>query len=80
MTKKEKEKIIDVLDLWLDNANKMTDSFLKDKRENLKKEIEIRLDKIYFLADFLHSCRFITDTEYLRYLDKHLELRNVIDC
>ena len=73
MTKNEKERMIYVLDLWIEKCESFYNSFedVLDKRPDAVKELEARLDKVYFLNEFLESGRFIETDKYLEVADRY---------
>ena len=73
MTKDEKKRMIDILDLWLKSCESFYNSF-KDcfiSRPDAVKELECRLDKVHFLNEFLEEGRFISTDKYLEIADRY---------
>ena len=73
MTKDEKRRMIDILDLWLKSCESFYNSF-KDcfiSRPDAVKELECRLDKVHFLNEFLEEGRFISTDKYLEIADRY---------
>ena len=73
MTKDEKKRMIDVLDLWLKSCESFYNSFKNCfiSRPDAVKELECRLDKVCFLNEFLEEGRFITTDKYLEIADRY---------
>lgn len=73
MTKEEKKRLIDILDLWIESCERFYKCFEEvfHTRPDAVKELECRLDKVHFLNDFLEECRFISTDKYLEIANRY---------
>lgn len=73
MTKAEKKRLVDVLDLWIENCESFYKGFKKDfsKRPDAVKELEVRLDRVHFINEFLYESSFISTDKYLEIADRY---------
>ena len=73
MTKQEKKRLIDVLDLWIDICESFYNSFEKDfcNRVDAVNELRTRCDRVCFMNEFLEECKFISTDKYLEIADRY---------
>lgn len=73
MTKAEKKRLVDVLDLWIESCERFYNSFKKDfiKRPDAVNELNVRCDKVYFINEFLEEGHFISTDKYLEIRDRY---------
>lgn len=81
MTKAEKKRLVDILDLWIESCESFYNSFKNDfiKRTDAVNELKARCDKVYFMNDFLEECRFISTDKYLEIADRYEKVLNGLD-
>ncbi len=73
MTKTEKKRLIDVLDLWIENCESFYNTFKNDfvKRADAVNELKARCDKVHFINEFLEEGHFISTDKYLEIRDRY---------
>lgn len=73
MTKDEKKRLIDILDLWIESCERFYNTFKNDfvKRPDAVNELKARCDKVYFINEFLEEGRFISTDKYLEVADRY---------
>lgn len=73
MTKKEKKKLIEILDLWIASCESFFDTFKGDfvKRPDAVKELEARCERVNFINEFLEEGGFISIDKYLEIADRY---------
>lgn len=81
MTKQERKKLIDTLDVWVKECETFYEAFKKDfsKRPDAVNELKARCDKVYFINEFLEEGRFITTDKYLEVADRYEKVLNELD-
>ena len=81
MTKAEKKRLIDILDLWIESCERFYDTFKNDfaKRLDAVNELKVRCDKVYFINEFLEESRFISTDKYLEIADRHEKVLDKLD-
>ena len=79
MNKAEKKRLVDILDLWIENCESFYNSFKKDfvKRPDAVNELKVRCDKVHFINEFLEEGRFISTDKYLEIADRY---EKILDC
>ena len=73
MTKDEKKRLVDVLDLWIESCERFYEAFKKDfiVRPDAVNELRARCDRVYFINEFLEEGRFISTDKYLEIADRY---------
>lgn len=73
MTKVEKKRLVDVLDLWIESCESFYTAFKKDfiVRPDAVNELRARCDKVYFINEFLEEGHFISTDKYLEIADRY---------
>ena len=73
MTKEEKKRLVDILDLWIESCESFYNTFKNDfvKRPDAVNELKERCDKVYFINEFLEEGRFITTDKYLEVAERY---------
>ena len=73
MTKDEKKRLVDVLDLWIESCERFYEAFKKDfiVRPDAVNELRARCDRVYFINEFLEEGRFISTDKYLEVADRY---------
>lgn len=73
MTKDEMKRLVDILDLWIENCESFYNGFKNDfiKRPDAVNELIVRCDKVHFMNEFLEECRFISTDKYLEIADRY---------
>lgn len=73
MTKDEKKRLIDILDLWIESCERFYEAFKKDfiVRPDAVNELRARCDRVYFINEFLEEGRFISTDKYLEIADRY---------
>ena len=73
MTKDEKKRLVDVLDLWIEGCERFYEAFKKDfiVRPDAVNELRARCDRVYFINEFLEEGRFISTDKYLEIADRY---------
>ena len=81
MTKAEKKRLIDILDLWIESCERFYDTFKNDfvKRLDAVNELKVRCDKVYFINEFLEESRFISTDKYLEIADRYEKILDKLD-
>ena len=81
MTKVEKKRLIDVLDLWIESCERFYNTFKNDfvKRPDAVNELKVRCDKVYFMNEFLEESRFISTDKYLEIADRYEKILDKLD-
>ncbi len=81
MTKAEKKRLIDILDLWIENCERFYNTFKNDfvKRPDTVNELKARCDKVYFMNEFLEESRFISTDKYLEIADRYEKVLDKLD-
>lgn len=79
MTKEEKKRLIDTLDVWVENCECFYNSFKNDfdKRPDAVEQLKYRCGQANTINEFLFSGKFITIEKYLEVFDRleKLELK-----
>ena len=73
MTKAEKKRLVDILDLWIESCERFYNVFKNDfvKRPDAVNELKARCDKVYFINEFLEEGCFISIDKYLEIADRY---------
>lgn len=73
MTKAEKKRLVDILDLWIESCESFYNTFKNDfvKRPDAVNELKARCDKVHFINDFLEEGHFISTDKYLEIRDRY---------
>ena len=81
MTKAEKKRLIDVLDLWIESCESFYNTFKNDfiKRPDAVNELKTRCDKVYFINEFLEEGHFISTDKYLEIADRYEKVLDGLD-
>ena len=81
MTKAEKKRLIDILDLWIESCERFYDTFKNDfvKRLDAVNELKVRCDKVHFINEFLEESRFISTDKYLEIADRYEKVLDKLD-
>ena len=81
MTKAEKKRLIDILDLWIESCECFYDTFKNDfvKRLDVVNELKARCDKVYFINEFLEEGRFISTDKYLEVANRYEKVLDKLD-
>lgn len=81
MTKVEKKRLVDVLDLWIESCERFYNTFKNDfvKRPDAVNELIARCDKVHFMNEFLEECRFISTDKYLEIADRYEKVLDGLD-
>ena len=81
MTKAEKKRLVDVLDLWIESCERFYNTFKNDfvKRTDVVNELKARCDKVYFINEFLEEGRFISTDKYLEIRDRYEKVLDGLD-
>ena len=81
MTKAEKKRLIDILDLWIESCERFYNTFKNDfvKRPDAVNELKVRCDKVYFINEFLEEGRFISTDKYLEVADRYEKILDKLD-
>lgn len=81
MTKTEKKRLVDVLDLWIESCESFYNTFKNDfvKRLDAVNELKARCDKVYFMNEFLEEGRFISTDKYLEIADRYEKVLDKLD-
>ena len=72
MTKEEKKRLIDTLDVWVENCECFYNSFKNDfkERPDAVEELEYKIGQIHTINEYLFSARFISVEKYLEVFDR----------
>lgn len=81
MTKAEKKRLVDILDLWIESCESFYNAFKKDfsKRPDAVNELKARCDKVCFINEFLVEGRFISTEKYLEIADRYEKVLDGLD-
>ena len=81
MTKAEKKRLIDILDLWIESCERFYNTFKNDfvKRPDAVNELNARCDKVHFINEFLEEGRFISTDKYLEVADRYEKVLDKLD-
>lgn len=81
MTKTEKKRLVDVLDLRIESCERFYNTFKNDfvKRPDTVNELKARCDKVYFMNEFLEESRFISTDKYLEIADRYEKVLDKLD-
>ena len=81
MTKSEKKRLVDVLDLWIESCERFYNTFKNDfvKRTDTVNELKARCDKVYFINEFLEEGHFISTDKYLEIADRYEKVLDELD-
>ena len=81
MTKAEKKRLVDILDLWIENCESFYNGFKNDfvKRPDAVNELKARCDKVHFINEFLVEGRFISTDKYLEVADRYEKVLTGLD-
>lgn len=81
MTKEEKKRLVDVLDLWIESCESFYNTFKNDftKRLDAVNELKARCDKVYFINEFLQESHFISTDKYIEIADRYEKVCNGLD-
>ena len=81
MTKAEKKRLVDILDLWIESCESFYSTFKNDfiKRPDAVNELKARCDKVYFINEFLVESRFISTDKYLEVADRYEKVLTGLD-
>lgn len=81
MTKAEKKRLVDILDLWIESCERFYNTFKNDfiKRPDAVNELKARCDKVYFINEFLEEGRFISTDKYLEIADRYEKVLTGLD-
>ena len=81
MTKAEKKRLIDILDLWIESCERFYNTFKNDfaKRPDAVNELKVKCDKVYFINEFLEESHFISTDKYLEIADRHEKVLDKLD-
>lgn len=81
MTKTEKKRLVDVLDLWIESCESFYNTFKNDfvKRADAVNELKVRCDKVHFINEFLEEGRFISTDKYLEVADRYEKVLDKLD-
>ena len=73
MTKDEKKRLIDILDLWIESCERFYEAFKKDfiVRPDAVNELRARCDRVYFINEFLEEGSFFSIDKYLEVADRY---------
>ena len=73
MTKQEKKRLIEVLDLWIERCESFYNTFENEfaQRQDCVNELQTRCDKVCFLNEFLEEGKFISKEKYLEIYDRY---------
>lgn len=73
MTKQEKKRLIEVLDLWIESCERFYNTFKNDfsTRLDAVNELKTRCDKVCFMNEFLEEGHFISTDKYLEIADRY---------
>ena len=72
MTKEERKKLIDTLDVWVNNCEIFYEGFKKDfsKRPDAVEEMIYRCLQVVAISEYLFSAQFIDVEKYLEIADR----------
>lgn len=72
MTKEERKKLIDTLDVWVKNCEIFYEGFKKDfsKRPDAVEEFIYRCLQVVSISEYLFSAQFISTEKYLEVADR----------
>ena len=72
MTEEEKKRLIDTLDVWVENCECFYNSFKNDfkERPDAGEELKYKIGQIYTINEYLYSGKFITTEKYLEVVDR----------
>lgn len=81
MTKAEKKRLVDVLDLWIESCESFYNTFKNDfvKRADAVNELIARCDKVHFMNEFLEEGHFISTDKYLEIRDRFEKVLDGLD-
>ena len=81
MTKSEKKRLVDVLDLWIESCESFYNTFKNDfvKRTDAVNELNARCDKVHFINEFLEEGHFISTDKYLEIRDRYEKVLDGLD-
>lgn len=81
MTKEEKKRLVDVLDLWIESCEHFYNTFKNDfvKRLDAVNELKARCDKVHFINEFLEEGHFISTDKYLEVADRYEKVLDELD-
>ena len=81
MTKSEKKRLVDVLDLWIESCESFYNTFKNDfvKRTEAVNELKARCDKVHFINEFLEEGHFISTDKYLEIRDRYEKVLDGLD-
>jgi hypothetical protein len=81
MTKAEKKRLVDVLDLWIESCERFYNTFKNDfvKRQDAVNELKARCDKVYFINEFLEEGHFISTDIYVEIADRYEKVLDGLD-
>ena len=81
MTKAEKKRLIDILDLWIESCERFYNTFKNDfvKRPDAVNELKVRCNKVCFMNEFLEESRFISMDKYLEVADRYEKVLDKLD-
>lgn len=81
MTKAEKKRLVDILDLWIENCESFYNTFKNDfvKRTDAVNELKARCDKVHFINEFLEESHFISTDKYLEIRDRYEKVLDGLD-
>lgn len=72
MTKEERKKLIDTLDVWVKECETFYEAFKKDfsKRPDAVEELIYRCLQVVAISEYLFSAQFISTEKYLEVADR----------
>ena len=72
MTKEERKKLIDTLDVWVKECETFYEAFKKDfsKRPDAVEELIYRCLQVVAISEYLFSAQFISTEKYLETADR----------
>jgi len=72
MTKEERKKLIDTLDVWVKECETFYEAFKKDfsKRPDAVEELIYRCLQVVAISEYLFSAQFISTEKYLEIADR----------
>lgn len=81
MTKAEKKRLVDILDLWIESCESFYNAFKNDfiKRTDAVNELKARCNKVHFMNEFLEESRFISTDKYLEIADRYEKVLDGLD-
>lgn len=77
MTKEERKKLIDTLDVWVKECETFYEAFKKDfpKRPDAVDELIYRCTQVVAVSEYLFSAQFISTEKYLEVADRLEKIR-----